>query len=165
MQTIIQMEQYKVMRKFFPFLLVTLLTPVCQSCEEDRATAWDDTCGIYSNYEDDANANLTVTYNGQEATNKEVYVERPEMSSIEEYINNSLLYNITLRNVTSIDNLTFHNAAATSTDAEKYFNGDTIIDGKEISFHATITISYGSSSPGGRSASSMVLDVTETAIQ
>ena len=153
---------------FTATLSTIMLLMVCQSCKEDETTVWDDLCGIYSNYEGEADANLTVTYNGQQAINKEVYIETIELSSLEEAYNN-LLYSITLRNITSIDNLTFRNIRVTHGDNfDSYFSGDTIINGKEISFDAALTLTMGGSgniSPGGRALSSMVLDVTETAIQ
>ena len=160
------MEQYKKsMRGILPLLAIFLIA-TCFSCEEDSSTAWDNLCGTYSNYADDAETNLTVTHNGQQAINKEVYIERTEMSSMEEYLNSSL-YDITLRNITSIDNLVFRNVDLDSNDNDNYnFACDTIINGREISVNATIFPSYGGEiSFGGRSASSMVLDVTETAIQ
>ena len=126
------MEQFKKsMRGILPLLAIFLIA-TCFSCEEDSSTAWDNICGVYSNYADDAETNLTVTHNGQQAINKEVYIERTEMSSMEEYLNSSL-YDITLRNITSIDNLVFRNVDLDSNDNDNYnFACDTIINGRKI---------------------------------
>lgn len=48
------MEQFKKsMRGILPLLAIFLIA-TCFSCEEDSSTAWDNICGVYSNYADDA---------------------------------------------------------------------------------------------------------------
>lgn len=158
--------------KYSGIIALLIMLSVCHSCKDDNDnTRWSGICGYYSNYTDEDDRNLFVEYNGQEVFDKEVYVELPPYN-VDGTVPTG--YNVNLINVTSINNLVFSNVTSHGLANDggayigEYMEEDTVINGIEIKFHAEIIDNPEDDSKlevGGRSRSTMHLDVTETSVK
>ncbi len=157
--------------KYSGIIALLIMLSICHSCkDDDDNTRWSGICGYYSNYTDEDDRNLFVEYNGQEVFDKEVYVELPPYNADGSVPTG---YNINLINVTSINNLVFSNVTSHGLANDggayigEYIEEDTVINGTEIKFHAEIIDNPegGKLEVGGRSRSTMHLDVTETSVK
>lgn len=120
--------------KINTFLLFCVSIIAFPSCDEDDNSLVNVSylSGEYSNYTEEKEPNLDLLYNGQHAKDKSVVLQTQDDKCC----------NLTFVNILSKSDVMFEGVALKATDSGYACEGDTLINGQEIHFVATISATY-----------------------
>lgn len=143
------------MKNLLNLLFFCLTCVFVTSCSEDQAESQESYLkGIYSNYSDDEQPNLDITYNGETVKDKEVSVNTID----------NVTFDITFKNILETSDVLFSDVVLQKSGDNYICKADSIINNKEVHFDMKIKLEYNQSN-GDKANANMILYMTESDVK